>query len=217
MTPTLVIVVVALVGVLFWAAAGRRFSQHRIGDGIVHGTVGTILLLLCVCAVLVMMNLVAYQRLSSEQPAANIEFTRGAEPRLFNALLTYPDGAKTNFELRGDEWQVDARVLKWTAFADLIGFNAAYRLERISGRYAKVQDELTQQRTVYDLNPPRRIDPWEIARQYHSWIPFVDAIYGSATYLPMADGALYEIKVSQSGLLARPLNQAARDAAGNWH
>jgi hypothetical protein len=32
----------------------------------------------------------------------------------------------------------------------------------------------------------------------------------------MADGALYEIKVSQSGLLARPLNQAARAAVGSW-
>jgi hypothetical protein len=32
----------------------------------------------------------------------------------------------------------------------------------------------------------------------------------------MADGALYEIKVSQSGLLARPLNQAARSAVGGW-
>jgi hypothetical protein len=45
----------------------------------------------------------------------------------------------------------------------------------------------------------------------------VDALYGSATYLPMVDGALYEIKVSQSGLLARPLNQAAREAVGSWH
>jgi hypothetical protein len=33
----------------------------------------------------------------------------------------------------------------------------------------------------------------------------------------MADGALYEIKVSQSGLIARPLNQAARAAVGGWH
>ena len=37
------------------------------------------------------------------------------------------------------------------------------------------------------------------------------------TYLPMADGALYDIKVSPTGLVARPLNQAARDAVGSWH
>ena len=48
------------------------------------------------------------------------------------------------------------------------------------------------------------------------WLPFVDAVYGSATYLPMADGARYEISITQSGLIARPLNQAAEAAAGAW-
>jgi len=33
----------------------------------------------------------------------------------------------------------------------------------------------------------------------------------------MSDGALYEIEVSQNGLISRPLNQAARDAVGSWH
>jgi hypothetical protein len=33
----------------------------------------------------------------------------------------------------------------------------------------------------------------------------------------MADGALYEVTVSQSGLIARPLNDAARDAVVGWH
>jgi len=32
----------------------------------------------------------------------------------------------------------------------------------------------------------------------------------------MADGALYEVRVSQTGLIARPLNQAARQAVGGW-
>ncbi len=121
------------------------------------------------------------------------------------------------FRLRGDEWQVDARVLKWHAFANLVGFDAAYRLERISGRYAHIEDERSQPRTVYDLHAAGRIDPWELVHRYRSWIPWMDALYGSATFLPMADGALYEIKVSQSGLIARPLNQAARDSVGSWH
>jgi hypothetical protein len=33
----------------------------------------------------------------------------------------------------------------------------------------------------------------------------------------MADGALYEIRVSPSGLLARPQNPAARAAVSGWH
>jgi hypothetical protein len=58
---------------------------------------------------------------------------------------------------------------------------------------------------------------WSVVHRHHTWLPWFDALYGSATYLPMADGALYDIRVSPTGLVARPLNQAARDAVGTWH
>jgi hypothetical protein len=181
-----------------------------------HGAAALIFLLAGVCAVLVGTNLRSYQRLAYEQPAGELQLTKDAD-RQYDAVLTYPDGQRASFALRGDEWQVDARVLKWHAFANLVGFDAAYRLERISGRYTRLEDERKEPRTVYDLHAAGRIDPWELAHRYRSWVPWLDALYGSATFLPMADGALYEIKVSQSGLVARPLNQAAREAVASWH
>lgn len=184
--------------------------------GMAHGAAALIFFLAAACAMLVGTNLRSYQRLSFEQPAGELQFARVGTQE-FNATLTYPNGERANFALHGDEWQIDARVLKWHAFANLLGFDAAYRLERISGRYTRLEDERTLPRTVYDLNTPGRIDPWDLLHRYRSWVPWVDALYGSATFLPMADGALYEIKVSQSGLLARPLNQAAREAVGSWH
>jgi hypothetical protein len=184
--------------------------------GMAHGATFLILVLLCVCAVLVGLNLRTYQRLAFEQPAGELQFARTGD-REYNAVLSLPDGERRNFALRGDEWQVDARVLKWHAFANLVGFDTAYRLERIGGRYSDIKDEQTEPRTVYALTTPGSVDPWALVRRYHRVIPWVDALYGSATFLPMADGALYEIKVSQSGVLARPLNQAARDAVGSWH
>src|ERR1035437_3043110 len=71
-------------------------------------------------------------------------------------------------------------------------------------------------RTVHVLNEPARIDAWELARRYREYVPWVDALSGSATFLPMADGALYQVSVSQSGLVARPLNQAGREAVAGW-
>ena len=216
MTFTALIVVFALAGILFLFAAVRRLRRRKILGGVLNGATALVLILLSVCATLIAANLRTYQRLSFEQPAGELQFARTGE-REFNAVLTYPSGERASFALRGDEWQVDARVLKWHAFANLVGFDTAYRLERISGRYTRIEDELAQPRTVYALNPPQRIDPWDLAHRYRSWLPWLDALYGSATFLPMADGALYEIKVSQSGLIARPLNQAARAAVGSWH
>src|ERR1700733_8161946 len=216
MTITALIVVFALTGALLLFAAVRRLRRRRVFGGLLTGATALVLILLSLCALLVSAKLQDSQRLSFEQPAGELQLTRTGS-RAFNAVLTYPSGERANYLLRGDEWQVDARVLKWHVFANLIGFDTAYRLERLGGRYSTVEDERAQARTGYTLNPPQRIDPWDLARRYHSWVPWVDAVYGSATFLPMADGALYEIKVSQSGLVARPLNLAAREAVGGWH
>ena len=50
-----------------------------------------------------------------------------------------------------------------------------------------------------------------------SWLPGVDALYGSAVYVPMADGAAFAVMVTQSGLIVRPLGSAAQHAVGGWH
>src|SRR5271170_4470731 len=114
MTLTALIIVFALLGILFLFAAGRRLRRRRIGGGLLNGATGMVLILLSVCAALMAANLRTYQRLSFEQPAGELQLTRTGE-REFNAVLTYPSGEHANFALRGDEWQVDARVLKWHA------------------------------------------------------------------------------------------------------
>jgi hypothetical protein len=216
MTLTAPIILFALVGILCLFAAVRRIRRRRVLGGVLIGATALVLILLSAVAALIASSLLTYQRLSFEQPVGELQLTRTGD-REFNALLAYPSGARANFALRGDEWQIDARVLKWHAFANLVGFDTAYRLERIGGRYTRLEDERSQPRSVYSLNPPQLIDPWDLVHRYHSWVPWMDALYGSATFLPMADDALYEIKLSQSGLVARPLNQAARDAVAGWH
>jgi hypothetical protein len=210
------IVVLALIGFLFFFAAVRRIRGRRLIGGLLSGLTALALFLIAAGALILATNLRTYQRLAAEQPAGELQFTRIGYHQ-FNGEFIQPSGQRADFALRGDEWQLDARVLKWTAFANLIGFDAAYRLDRISGRYTNIDDERTQPRTVYPLNHDERLDLWELLHRYQGWVPWVDALYGSATYLPMADGARYEIRVSQSGLVARPLNPAARAAVGGWH
>jgi hypothetical protein len=118
------------------------------------------------------------------------------------------------FMLYGDDWQLDARVLKWKGWANLLGLDAQYRLERISGRYRDIEQERRDERTVYALSQNPGLDLWELSNRYRRWLPFVDAMYGSATYLPMAETARYEVKMTQTGLIARPMNAAAESAAG---
>lgn len=211
----IVIAVFALIGLILFVAGVRKFWRRRPVAGSLQSVVGLALITAAGASALVAIGLRGYHRLSAEQHVAEITFAACA-PQQFQGSLRYASGASESFELRGDEWQIDARVLKWRPFATVLGFDALYRLERLSGRYQSVSDERMAQRTVFDLAPAQAIDVWSLVRQYRERLPWVDALYGSATYLPMADGALYAISISTSGLLARPLNQAARDAVGGW-
>jgi len=179
---------------------------------------GTVTLLALVAvvglAIAVALNLRTYGRLTHEEPVAELAFQARGPQRWHATLTTVADLSKREFEIAGDEWQLDARVLKWRGWANVLGLDARYRLERVSGRYRDIAQERSAPRTVYALGEEPALDLWALARDYPGWLPFVDAVYGSATYLPMADGATYEVALTQSGLVARPQNAAARAASG---
>ena len=210
------IAIFGLIGLLLLIEAVRRVRVMYVGTGVLSLVAALVFILFAAAAFGVAFDLRSYQRLTSEAPAGELDVTRIA-PHQYDAVLTYPDGTVALFFLRGDEWQVDARILKWQAPVNLLGFDTAFRLDRISGRYTNIEDERAQPRTVYALRRPPPIDVWDLARRYHEWLPWVDALYGSATYLPMADKGSYQISASQSGLIARPLNEAARNAVSGWH
>jgi len=202
-------------GLAFTLAAGRRLRQRRLAACASHGMAALICLLGAAALALIGMNLLTYERLTFERPVVRANFARAGD-RQFNATLTFPTGEVRGYVLRGDDWQIDARVLKWRGAANMLGFDSLYRLERLSGRYEDIEQERSAPRTVYELHPPERVDAWSLVRAWHAHVPWVDALYGSATYVPMADGAAYEVTVSQSGLVARPLNGEARLAVGGW-
>ena len=205
-----------LIALLLLIYAVRSVRRGRPLAGIVHGLLALIVVLIGVAGLVVASSLRDYQRLVSEERVGELKLSRVAYHQ-FNGVFTNASGESTDFALRGDEWQVDAKVLKWPGLAVLAGFSAGYRLDRISGRYMNIDDERKLPRTAYAFYPQDEVDLWDFIDRHREWIPWVDAFYGSATFLPMADGAEYEISITQSGLIARPLNDTARTAVSGWH
>ncbi len=222
--------VATILGALGWLVRGHPFkglSQIVIGAAL--GAIGLV-------AALAGLDIQTYHRLTSERPVATIELHKTGE-RLFDATLTQP-GAMTAtgaqgsdvskaYVIHGDEWRLEARLLKWKSWANVFGLDTQYRLDRLSGRYEDTESELHAERSVYDLRPTARpglmgklgaVDLWQVARKSSRLAPVVDALYGGGVFMPMADGAKYEIWIAQSGLVARPSNPAAIEASGSgWH
>src|SRR5512138_1207469 len=213
--PMVIVGAIALVGLLVAVplalAALRRLGQLQLVSGTAYLGVTAIAVFLAVAAAFVALNLVTYTRLTHEQRAASVTLRQLGERR-YVLTLEEPRARPRHFELRGDEWQIDARVLKWRPLATLIGFDTGYRLERLSGRYGTVALERTAPRTVYTLAPESQLDVWSVVRRSHRYLPLADAFYGSAAYVPMAEGAQYDVTVSATGLVVRPANDAARRA-----
>jgi hypothetical protein len=207
--------IMAVLGALLFIAGLRRLWRRRWMTAAGGLCGGACLLALAGLAGAVALNLYTYHRLTYEQEVASLHF-RQLAPQHYVVDVTKTTGVGERYELRGDEWQLDARVLKWHGYANLLGLDARYRLERLSGRYRNVGQERAAVRTVHDLAEERGVDLFALAREHPRWTPWLDADFGSAAYLPMADGAEFRVSLTQSGLIARPANDAARTAVNRW-
>lgn len=196
-------------------AAFRRLRRLRLASGTMFFLSGGFVIAIAAGAALVAMNLYTYARLTHEQEAARVSIRQLGERHYVVSVQTRK-GAARHFQLQGDEWQIDARVLKWGALGNLLGFDSVYRFERLSGRYADITQERGAARTVHSLAEDPGLDLWSLLRKHHQYVPLADALYGSAVYVPMAEGAEYTVTVSTSGLVVRPGNDAARKAVGGW-
>jgi hypothetical protein len=205
-----------LFALLFALTAAQRAQAGRAPAATLHALLALASLCIATAAALVGVDLASYARLTQEAPVAELRFRKEGNQRYFAEVL-HPDGEREAFVLAGDEWQLDARVLKWHGPAAVLGFDSGFRLDRIGGRYRDLTLERTAPRTVFELARPRGLDVWSLAQRFHRVLPWLDALYGSATYLPMADGAHYAVSISTTGLLARPLNREAREAVAGWH
>ena len=160
-------------------------------------------------------SIYGYGQLVGEQVVGTIEFTRN-QPGEYTARLMVDGEIDRLMMLKGDEWQLDARVVSWSPPATILGLDPIYQLERLSGRYTDVHRERSEERTVHQLNEENPLDVWSVARKFPILMPGVDAYYGTATYVPMADGARYEVTISRDALIARPANESALNAVGDW-
>lgn len=199
-----------LLGLLLCRPPGRR------GRRFLRLCAACCLLLVAVLLGGLSLTLRQYQRITADVEVARVEL-RQLGPQRFEATLSREAQDPRTFELHGDQWQLDARVVRWELPALLAGAPPLYRLERIGGRYQDIDQEREATRTVHALDTGRLPDLWDLRQRHPRWLPFVDTRFGSATYMPMLDGARYEVVFNpRGGLVARPADLATREAVEGW-
>jgi hypothetical protein len=198
----------------FLLGIGVLASRRRPAVAVAGGLVALALLLASALCAALAVSVHGYRALTREEVAAVVEIEPLARPR-FVARVALADGRSRSFELMGDELYVDARVLKWSPWANLLGLHTSYALDRIGGRYADLEAERREPRTVHSLVDGAPLDAFVLRRKHDLLAPLLDASYGSATFTPAGRRSTIEVRVSTTGLLVRERPGDARPALGS--
>ncbi len=213
-------IILAILFVALLLRSWSRIKKHKWVSAGLYAVPTSISFLGLFLILLTISNLMTYQRLTFEREIARLSVAKMSDQN-YEVTLDYldPDMNKKEapFLIKGDEWRLEARILKWQGWANLIGLDSYYQLDRLSGRYRNIEQAGSQIPTVYDLSKEKRgINLWQLKRLMKSGLPFLDAFYGQAVFLPLEDAAVYTVSINQTGLISRPANETARQAVDNW-
>jgi len=186
----------------FLLVVGLRAARGRPVLAVAGGLVALALLAGATLCAALAVSVHGYRALTREEVAAVVEIEPVVRQR-FVAQVTLADGRSRSFELAGDELYVDARVLKWSPWANLLGLHTSYALDRIAGRYADLEAERHEPRSVHSLVGGAPLDAFALRRKHELLAPLVDASYGSATFASADRPTTLELRVSTTGLLVR--------------
>jgi hypothetical protein len=212
-------VIVAVCGIaLLLSGTGHLFRGRPVRAG-GHLVAGAPLAIIGLAASLLGLSAQTYARLTYENPVASVSvklLDRDAQRYLVTVARQDGSNRKQSCMLQGDEWLLSGRVQKWKPWANVLGLDATYSLDQLSNKYFTAERGNGKPITACDLEgPPPAIDKyvppkwfaWLFARAYS-----VDRRFGSANYMPLADGAVYRVLITQSGFNAEPVNEIARAA-----
>ncbi|WP_020408876.1 hypothetical protein [Hahella ganghwensis] len=182
----------------------------------IKGSLALAVVAMAVLLVLLAVDLIQFKSFQADVPVAKVKLKRLGEQQ-FQMLMEIPEEDVQEFVLSGDLWQLDARLITWYGPLAAVGMRPGYRFERVSGRYYSLEQEQKAERTVYAVDHiDTGVDFWEWLL-HSDKLPWVKARYGSATFLPMKDGAEFSIAVGVDGLVAKPVNSQAVEAIQDWN
>ncbi len=135
-----------------------------------------------------------YTTLTKEVPIVTLEFKK-LDHNKFKAFLKDKEGDDLGaYEIFGDQWQLDAGFYKMEYFANLLGIESKYTLDRFQGRYKNIDDANSKKSISYQLESNSLVENFGF---------FFDTTYGSSTYEDIELNTLYTVLKTPTGLMVR--------------
>ncbi len=213
-----------VIGLMLSFAGIGRLMKLRLAAGAMRFLFGIGFLGAAGIGTFVGLNLQTYERLTYERIVATVSFDQAPNAEdTFSVTLALPDDeVRIIDEIKGDQFSLGAQVITFKPMAQMLGYDSVYRLDFLEGRYARryttngVSQATSTGIQLYE-NPG--LDVYSLAKDQGSRFGIgtshKDASFGSAVYAPMGDGLKYEVSITQSALVLRPANAAAKSSLGD--
>jgi|TARA_B110001454_G_scaffold5294_1_gene4933 hypothetical protein len=198
--------ILVVVGLLLLIFSGYLLFKRGWFIAWLKGSFAIALIVAAVFSLFSLFDVLSYKQLLSEVPIATISIYEKGDQH-YDITLVDSDSREQRFEIHGDQWQLDARLLTWVGPLAAAGQKPLYRLDRISGRYVSLEQARNGQQSVFSLKQSQYVDLWEIFERFDTWI---DVSYGSAVYMPMENGAVFSVYLTAKGMNVRPINYIAK-------
>ncbi|NWF53794.1 MAG: hypothetical protein HXY45_03260 [Syntrophaceae bacterium] len=192
----------AAFGLVAFIAAVLTFRKRKFLGGTFGLLLGLLFLSLGSLFAAITIGTQGYRALTREEVAAVVKIQPVA-PQEFNAHIRLADEEEVSFLIAGDEIYVDAHILKWKPIVNYLGLHTAYELDRVAGRYTRLEDEQSKPRTIFHLSQEKPVNLFHLRQRYALLKPLLDAEYGSGTFVAADEPSELEVRVSTSGLLIR--------------
>jgi len=173
-----------------------------------------------------------YHHFTREKPVAEIA-TRpllNADGRPITLVSFHPlgNGPDRYLLVRGDQWMIEADIVKWKPWLNMLGLRSRYRLTRLQSRYLDIETERSAPRSLFSLIDDSLIDDsridapradgerhpfWRFLYRSAQMLPLVDTVYGSAAYQDLHNDRHYQVFIGNSGLIIREPKKGKAHAA----
>ncbi len=215
---------VALVGGLMLFGGIGRVFKAKFGSGLFRVLFGGVALAGAAIFGLIGLNLQTYAQLTKERLAGQVVLTKapGGDAFTYTASIDLADSGKlrgkpTDFEVKGEHLRIEGPVLKWKGWANVLGLDSVFRVDHVEGVYVDTDCQNQFYAGRQDLNEkggPQ--DQFRTIRNLgESWklVNAVDVLYIDGPRVPMADGAVYNIKATQAGFELEPEGDFTKNLA----
>jgi hypothetical protein len=210
---------VAVFGVALALGGIGHLTRGNIGGGSGRVAVGSTIGAVGLALALLGLNTQLFARLTHEGQVADVsvKLLNAGDSKYLVTIkrLDIPDLVQTCV-LQGDEWIIEGRVQKWQPWANAVGLDSTYVLEQISNKYFSAARGNGRPITACDLQGPKPAVDQYVPGSVLAWLAShaftEERRFGSANYMPLADGAIYRVVMTQAGLNAEPENPAAQAA-----